>query len=396
VLLDILDVNVLRYITFRAAMAALTAFAIGIVVGPPLIRALRRKKIGEANGKGDSARLDALHEGKKGTPTMGGLLIVGAALGSTLLFARIETFFVRLLILAVSALAAIGWVDDRRKLTSRGRGLSARRKLALQVAVGLAVGVAMQVHYMKGTLAVERMPDEIAQVDVSAAFGGGAGLVTIPPAAHAAPANLVEGTTVYVPFSKGARIGLGLAFVLFAGLVVASTVNAVNFTDGLDGLAAGTSSFALLVFTVIAYVVGRSDFSRYLELPFVPGAGEAAVVGAALLGATLAFLWFNAYPAEVFMGDTGSLALGGAIAVLALAVKQELLLFVAGGVFALEGISVALQIASFKLTGRRIFRIAPIHHHFQFGGLFETKVTTRLWIVGAILAVLALATLKVR
>jgi phospho-N-acetylmuramoyl-pentapeptide-transferase len=403
-LLDLFDVNVLRYITFRAAMAALAAFAVGVLAGPPLIRALRARKIGESNAKGDSTALDALHQGKKGTPTMGGLLILGAGLASTLLFARLDAFFVRLLILAMTGLAAIGFVDDRRKLTSRGRGLSARRKLALQALVGLAVGIAMQVHYHELDLrpaSAERTPDELepGAVDLAAGFGGGAGLATVPPpsaASRAVPPHLVEGDAVYVPFLKRVRVPLGFAFVFFAALVVASTANAVNFTDGLDGLAAGTSSFALVVYTIVAYVVGRADFSSYLQLPFVPGAGEAAVVGAALLGATLAFLWFNAHPAEVFMGDTGSLALGGAIAVLALAAKHELLLLVAGGVFALEGLSVALQIACFKLTGRRIFRIAPIHHHFQFGGLFETKVTTRLWIVAAILSVVALATLKVR
>jgi phospho-N-acetylmuramoyl-pentapeptide-transferase len=405
-LLDLLDLNVLRYITFRAALAALVAFALGVAAGPAVIRALRRRKIGETGEKGDSARLDALHHGKKGTPTMGGVLIVGSALAATLLFARLGTFFVQAIVLSMVALGAIGLVDDRAKLTSRGRGLSARRKLLLQVLIGLAVGIAMQVHYdglERRADAYAPSPDEAvdtANIDLAGpALGGAPGLAPVPPLpaeARARPANLVEGTAVYVPFFKRVRVPLGAAFVLFAALVVAATVNAVNFTDGLDGLAAGTSCFALGVFTVIAYLVGRSDFSRYLQLPFVPGAGEAAVVGAATLGATLAFLWFNAYPAEVFMGDTGSLALGGTIAVLALGVKQELLLFVAGFVFALEGISVVLQIACFKLTGRRIFRIAPIHHHFQFGGLFETKVTTRLWIVAAILAVAALATLKVR
>jgi len=184
--------------------------------------------------------------------------------------------------------------------------------------------------------------------------------------------------------------------VLFAALVVVATCNAVNLTDGLDGLAAGSSAFTLVVYTAIAYAVGRTDFSSHLRLPFVPGAGEAAVVGAATLGATLAFLWFNAHPAEVFMGDTGSLALGGAIATLALSAKQELLLPLAGGVFVIEALSVLLQVVSFRLTGRRILRIAPLHHHFEFAGLCETKVTVRLWIVAAVLATLALAALKVR
>lgn len=397
-LLDLLDVNVLRYITFRAAAAAVLAFALGIIFGPAAIRALRRRKIGDRPEKGDSARLDALHQGKKGTPTMGGLIIVGATLAATLAFARLDAFPVQVLIAAILALAAIGFVDDRAKLASRGRGLSARRKLALQAAVGVAVGLAMQIHHARPMEAYAPTPDELVDardLDVAAVIGGGAGVQPIPaPAAR--PRNLVQGTALYVPFFKRVAIPLGLGFALFAALVLVATVNAVNFTDGLDGLAAGTSAFAIAVYLAIAYVVGRQDFSAYLGLPFVPEAGEAAVAGAAALGATLAFLWFNAHPAEVFMGDTGSLPLGGTIAVLALTVKQELLLLVAGGVFVLEGLSVVLQIASFKLTGRRLFRIAPLHHHFQFGGAFETKVTTRLWIVAAMLAVAALASLKVR
>jgi phospho-N-acetylmuramoyl-pentapeptide-transferase len=402
VLLEFCDLDILRYITFRAAMAAVFAFVFGVAIGPGLIRALRRRKIGDVAEKGDSGELDRLHEGKKGTPTMGGLLIVGAALGAVLLFGRLDAFFVRLLVPAIVALAAIGWVDDRAKLTSRGRGLRARTKLALQAAVGLAVGLALQVHFSQESLAsAAPSPDELEarDLDLAAAAFGGAGLAPLPPptpAARARPANLVDGTALYIPFLKSAVIPLGLAFALFAAFVVLATVNAVNFTDGLDGLAAGTSAFTLLVFTAVAYAVGRTDFSAYLLLPYVPGAGEAAVVGASVLGATLAFLWYNAHPAEIMMGDTGSLGLGGAIAGLALSSKQELLLVIAGGVFVLEALSVVLQIASFKLTGRRIFRIAPIHHHFQFGGTFETKVTVRLWIVAAILAVAALATLKVR
>jgi phospho-N-acetylmuramoyl-pentapeptide-transferase len=402
VIFDLFELNVLRYITVRTALAALTAFAIGIALGPWLVAALRRRKIGALVDKGDSARLDELFQGKKGTPTMGGVLIVGATLVATLAFAHLSSFFVWLMIATMVVLAAIGLIDDWSKLHSHGRGMSARRKLLCQILVGLGVGLAMQTHYMgleRDVGAWEKSPEEAmdpAQFDVGI---GAPGLAPIPPppVLRDRPHNLVEGTSLYVPFSKNTTFRLGGAlFALFAALVLVSTVNAVNFTDGLDGLAAGTSIFSLAVYVTIAYVVGRSDFSAYLRLPFVPGAGEAAVVGGAALGATLAFLWYNAHPAEVFMGDTGSLALGGLIAALALTVKQELLLLVAGGIFAMEGLSVVLQIASFKLTGKRIFRIAPIHHHFQFGGAFETKVTTRFWIVAAILAVVALTTLKVR
>jgi phospho-N-acetylmuramoyl-pentapeptide-transferase len=387
----LLDLNLIRYITVRAALAALTAFGLGLVLTPLWIRLLRRIKLGEQIGKGDSAELDALHRGKQGTPTMGGILIVLTAVVGTCLFARMDGFFPLLLVGAMGALAAIGFADDRAKLTSRGRGLRARTKLGLQCGVGLCVGIALFAHYESRDFRVE------AAVHAPAAAVNGAELTHGSYAeAPAQRPPIVQGTALTVPFLKDVSIPLGLAFIFFAALVLVATCNAVNLTDGLDGLAAGSSVFVLLVYTTIAYVVGRADFAAYLMLPYIPGAGEAAVAGAALTGATLAFLWYNAHPAEIFMGDTGSLALGGAIAVLALSVKQELLLLVAGGIFVLEAVSVLLQVASFRLTGRRIFRIAPIHHHFQFGGQFETKVTMRFWIAGAILCVLALVTLKLR
>jgi phospho-N-acetylmuramoyl-pentapeptide-transferase len=382
VLHDLTDLNILRYITFRAAMAAVTAFAIGIAAGPYTIAWLRRKKIGEQVEKGDSVALDELHRSKKHTPTMGGILIVAATVISTLLFARLDAFFVQLGLFAMIALGALGFVDDRAKLVTKGKGTSARTKLRVQAAIGLLIGLALYAHYQTTDGVVE-----------AAAFVFGEDEAA---AKALTPRMMVQGDALYFPFAKATSIGLGLGYAVFAALVVVATCNAVNLSDGLDGLAAGCSSMVILVYVVIAYVVGRVDFSSHLAMPFVPGAGEAAVFGAAALGATLAFLWFNAHPAEVFMGDTGSLALGATIAVLALSVKQELLLPLAGGVFVAEAGSVLLQVGSFKLTGKRIFRIAPLHHHFQFGGLFETKVTMRLWIVGAILATLALATLKVR
>jgi phospho-N-acetylmuramoyl-pentapeptide-transferase len=377
-----LHLDVLRYITFRAAMAAVTAFLFGIAAGPFVIGYLRRKKIGDLAEKGDSKALDDLSKGKRATPTMGGVLIVGATLVATLLFARLDAFFVRLCLFAMLSLGALGFVDDRAKLFTKGKGTSARTKLRIQAAIGLAIGLALYFH--SGT---------DPRVEAETFMYGEDETAT---QALGQLAHLARGDAIYFPFKAGLSLGLGLGYAVFAAFVVVATCNAVNFTDGLDGLAAGCSSLTLLVYVAVAYAVGRVDFSEHLRLPFVPGAGEAAVFGAAALGGTLAFLWFNAHPAEVFMGDTGSLALGGAIAALALSAKQELLLVVAGGVFVVEGGSVCLQIASFKLTGRRIFRIAPLHHHFQFGGQFETKVTARFWIVGAILAMLALATLKVR
>ncbi|RME77015.1 MAG: phospho-N-acetylmuramoyl-pentapeptide-transferase [Planctomycetota bacterium] len=388
----LLPVNLLRYITVRAGLAALTAFSLGLLFTPVWIRLMRRLQFGEQVAKGDSAELDALHRNKRGTPTLGGVPIVLTALVGIVAFARLDAFFPLLVLFATLALAAIGLADDRRKLHSSGRGLSARRKLALECAVGLCVGAALFAHYESRDFRVE------AATRPALALEAPATARTETSRAEPSPQPLppVEGTALTVPFFKGVSVPLGLGFVFFAALVLVATCNAVNLTDGLDGLAAGSSVFVLLVYTLIAYVVGRADFSAYLQLPYVPGAGEAAVAGAALTGATLAFLWYNAHPAEIFMGDTGSLALGGAIAVLALSVKQELLLVLAGGVFVLEALSVVLQVASFRLTGRRIFRIAPLHHHFEFGGQFETKVTTRLWITGAILCVLALMTLKVR
>lgn len=380
-ILDLLDWNLLRFITVRAALAAVTAFVLGLALGPRLIAFLKAHKIGEETDKGDSATLDEIHRLKRGTPTMGGLLIVGATVAATLLFARLDSFFVEVGLFAMVALGALGALDDWTKLTTKGRGTSARAKFQVQWAIGLCVGLAIYLHY-QGVVFADAVP-QMGEDEQSVA--------ALPPE------RIVEGTALYVPFAERLSLGLGLGYALFAALVIVATCNAVNLTDGMDGLAAGSASFVILTFVAIAYVTGRVDWSSHLHLPYVPGAGEAAVLGAAALGATLAFLWFNAHPAEMFMGDTGSLALGGLIAVLALAVKQELLLPLAGGVFVLEAGSVVLQVSSYKLRGgKRIFRCAPIHHHFQFGGLKETKVTTRFWILGAILAVLALASLKVR
>jgi len=380
VLLDIFDLHILRYITVRSALAAVTAFLLALAAGPFVIAALRARKIADLVEKGESATLDELHKSKRATPTMGGILIVGATLVSTLLFARLDAFYVQAGLFAMLSLGALGFVDDYRKLFTKGKGLSSRAKLRAQVAIGLAIGLSIYVH----TLATDNRA-------LAESFSSAEDQAQVATVAH-----FVNGTALYVPFVKSVSFPLGVAYVAFAALVVVATCNAVNFTDGLDGLAAGTSIFTIGTFVVIAYIAGRIDWTTHLLLPFVPGAGEAAVFGSAALGAVLAFLWYNAHPAEVFMGDTGSLALGGIIAVLALAVKQELLLPLAGGVFVMEGASVVLQIASFKLTGKRIFRCAPIHHHFQFGGQFETKVAMRFWIVGAILALISLATLKVR
>ncbi len=376
--------NVLRYITFRAACAAGFAFLLSVVFGPRLIRYLQRKRLGEDTTKSDSEKLNELHGTKRGTPTMGGLMLLAAVLASSALFAAANV----LVLLATGAMLGmglIGAVDDWVKLRTRKKGLSGRRKFALQWAVALCVGLAMHAHF-SGPCSVQSAP------------GCGSGATAVLEAAERQTQDDdgPAGTALYFPFLKHAVWQMGLVFVLFAALVIVAASNAVNLTDGLDGLAAGCGVFVAGALAIASYVVGRADTSSYLLLPYVNGAGELSVVCAALLGALLGFLWFNCYPAQVFMGDTGALALGGGFGTIALATKQEFLLLMAGGIFVVETLSVILQVAGFRLTGRRILRIAPLHHHFEFAGQHENRVTTRLWIVAAFLALFALTTLKLR
>ncbi len=350
-------------------LAALAAgFACVVLCGRPFIRALLRRKIGEDTSKSDSDLLNELHKSKKNTPTMGGMLVVAAVVVASLMFAQWHVYVFVLLGATVLA-ASVGALDDWEKLkVEKSAGMSARKKMALLCGIGLLVGGSLLGYYLWG--------------DAQIAHGG-------------LTAGDTAGTALFPPFLKSWVLPLGpLGFMVFALLVVVSTSNSVNLTDGLDGLAPGLALLVSLTFLAIAYLVGRPDFANHMFVPYVPAAGEVAVVLAALAGSLLGFMWFNAHPAQVFLGDTGSLAIGALLATSALITKQELLLPVAGGLFVVEALSVMLQVGSFKLTGRRIFRIAPIHHHFQFGGLPESKVTFRFWVVGLFLAWAALLSLK--
>jgi len=346
--------NLFRYLTFRTGAAIITALLIAFVAGPPLIRWLRAKQ-----GKGQPIRDDGPQRHlltKQGTPTMGGFLILLGVAVSTLLWADLTNRYVWAVLLVTTGFGLIGFADDYLKVSRRNvRGVPGKVKLALEVAIaGLACWWII-------SIAPERLNTGLA-----------------------------------VPFFKNLLIDFGPLFVLVAVLVVVGCSNAVNLTDGLDGLAIGPVIIAAGTFGFIAYVVGNAVFSNYLQIHSVPGAGELAVFCGALVGAGLGFLWFNAPPAMVFMGDTGSLALGGGLGAVAVVTKHELVLAIVGGLFVLETVSVIVQVASFKLTGRRVFRMAPLHHHFEQKGWAEPTVVIRFWIIAVILALVGLATLKLR
>lgn len=346
--------NVFRYITFRAAMAALTAFLISLLLGPSVIRKLRELKIGEKITKGDSSRLDEIHQHKKDTPTMGGILILAAIVFSTVLWADIMNKFIAIVLLSTIWLGVTGFFDDYLKqVKKRSKGLTAKTKFASQIILGVILGFIL----------LKDSPNNI-RLDI--------------------------------PFLKDVSVNLDGFFILFVVLVISGSSNAVNLTDGLDGLAAGIVVMVAIAFSILCYVSGNVKFSNYLLIPFIKGSGELTVFCASIIGAGLGFLWFNCYPASIFMGDVGSLALGGAIGTIALLIKKELLLVIVGGIFVVEALSVILQVASFRLTKKRIFKIAPLHHHFQFMNWPENKVIVRFWIVASFLALLTLVTLKIR
>jgi len=352
--------NVFQYISFRAAGAMVTALLTSFVVGPPVIAWLKRR------GWGEVVRLEGpqSHLRKAGTPTMGGLILLAAILLPTLLWARLDRAYVLIAALVTGWMGAIGFTDDYLKVVRHeSRGLIARHKLVWQMVLGLGLGVV---------------------------------LYLFPLSAHAP-------THTMLPFFKDLQIAIWApAFPLFVALVVTGTSNAVNLTDGLDGLASGLAAIAILTFGFFAYVIGRVDTSSYLGVFYLPGAGELTVFCAAVAGAAIGFLWFNAPPAQVFMGDTGSLALGGAIGAVAVLLKSEFLLLIVGGVFVAEALSVLLQTGWFKLSrrrtgsGRRLFRMAPLHHHFEKLGWPETRVVIRFYILAIVCALCGLATLKIR
>ena len=345
--------NVTRYITFRTAAASLTALAISLLLGPWMIAKLRAFQIGQViRQEGPQS-----HRAKAGTPTMGGLLILAAAIGPTLLWADLANFYIWVAVLATCAFGAVGFADDYLKIARRSHhGLRPRYKLGLQVLVAAGVGLALM----------------------------------------ALAENDLYNTRLIFPFFKNLIPDLGWFYVAFAVLVLVGATNAVNLTDGLDGLAISTFGVAAAAYTALAYVTGHAVLADYLLLVRFAPAGELTVFCGALVGASLGFLWYNSYPAEVFMGDVGSLALGGALGTVAILIKQELLLPIVGGVFVIEALSVIVQVTCFKLRGRRVFKMAPLHHHFELSGWSEPKVNTRFLILSVIFALFSLTTLKLR
>ena len=351
--------NVFSYITFRAICAAATAFLISIVFGSWTIRQLISLKFGQPiRTKEEVNKLFELHGAKKGTPTMGGLLIIGSILISTLLWARTENPFVWLVLFSTLFLGAIGFYDDWLKVSKKSsKGINSRLKFVLQCVL--------------------------------------AGIFTIFFLTSPKLSEIAK--QLYIPFLKEPLIfSLGWLTFVFYLLVIVGTSNAVNLTDGLDGLATGCTATVAATYAGLAYLAGNVRAAEYLQIPYVPYSGELAVVCSALLGACLGFLWWNAFPARVFMGDTGSLAIGGMLGAVAICCKQEILLVIVGGVFVIEAMSVILQVASFKITGRRIIKMSPIHHHFELSGWKENTVIVRFWIVSILFALLGLATLKLR
>jgi phospho-N-acetylmuramoyl-pentapeptide-transferase len=346
--------NVTQYITFRTAASSLSALLMSLVLGPWMVRKLREFQIGQViRTEGPQT-----HRPKAGTPTMGGLLILTASLVPTLLWADLRNVYVWIAVLTTAGFGGIGFADDYLKIVRRSHhGLLPRYKMGLQLLLGAAVGVALLILTSEG----------------------------------------LYNTRLVFPFFKRLIPDLGWAYVLFAAFVLTAESNAVNLTDGLDGLAISVFAISAGAYTALSYVTGHRVFAEYLLLVRFPPAGELTVFGGALVGASLGFLWFNSYPAEIFMGDVGSLALGAALGIVAILIKQELLLPIVGGVFVLEALSVVLQVGYFKATsGKRLFRMAPLHHHFELIGWSEPKVITRFVIVAIIFALSAMATLKLR
>ena len=343
---------VFQYLTLRAILGVLTALGISLLLGPWVIKRLNAMRIGQA------VRTDGpqSHLSKSGTPTMGGALILSAIFISALLWSDLSNRYVWVVIIVTAIFGAGGWVDDYRKVAKRdSRGLPARWKYLWQSIAGF--GAAVFLFYTA--------------------------------------ASPVE-TQLFIPFFKNVAIDLGLFYIVLTYFVIVGSSNAVNLTDGLDGLAIMPSVMVAAALGVIAYLSGNVKFAQYLQIAYVAGAGELVVFCCALVGAGLGFLWFNTYPAQVFMGDVGALALGAALGVIAVVIRHEIVLFIMGGIFVLETVSVILQVASFKLTGRRIFRMAPIHHHFELKGWPEPRVIVRFWIITVILVLIGLATLKLR
>ncbi len=381
------------YASTRVVMAAITAFVLMMLIMPPLIRWLRAKKLGEGGAKGDGAHVvDAMREGKKGTPTMGGLGLVAAIAATALLWCDVEEYRTWLLLFGLLSFAVVGFLDDRTKIFKNAKGTPTWVKLGIQAVAALACGLALyqiDQHYFT------TLPHGVEVGPQDRPAGTPPWVYKKVLDGHSYTIRLAAHQLVFPLTKVDWAVNLGYGAVLWVVLVMTSCANGVNFTDGMDGLAGGTMFIAALAFMVIAYVTSRVDAADYLKVLYVPAGTEVAVFCAAVAGACLGFLWFNAAPAEVFMGDTGSQALGGALGLMALNTKQEFLLALVGFIFVIEAGSVALQIASFRLRGgKRIFLCAPLHHHFQYKGWPESRIVMRFWIVAALAALLALATLK--
>jgi len=372
---DVRTFNVFGYMTLRTVLATMTALLISFVVGPGMIRKLAEYKIGQAV-RDDGPQTHLI---KAGTPTMGGALILVSIAITTLLWADLRNRFVWVVLIVTLGFGAIGWIDDYRKVVHRNpKGLSARAKFFWQSMIGLvaAIYLAFSVSAPSNTQFLQHF---VAWL--SSGFN-----IDLSPKAD-----------LIVPFFKTVSYPLGVwGFIVLSYCVIVGTSNAVNLTDGLDGLAIMPTAMIAGALAVFAYATGRADYSAYLLLPHIPGASELMVFCGSVVGAGLGFLWFNAYPAEVFMGDVGALALGASLGAIAIIVRQEIVLFIMGGVFVVETLSVMIQVASFKLTGRRVFRMAPIHHHYELKGWKENQVVVRFWIVTMLLVLFGLSTLKLR
>ncbi|MBT9131838.1 phospho-N-acetylmuramoyl-pentapeptide-transferase [candidate division NPL-UPA2 bacterium Unc8] len=348
--------NIFRAITARAAMAAITAFALSFILGPFFIRKLQRLRVLEKVKKEDCPLLlQDLHKEKGKIPTMGGLFILASIIIAIILFGDLTNRYVHLALLVTVWLGILGFADDALKLTGRlSGGLTVRAKLFWQVALGLAIGFYLYFY----------------------------------------PVSPEHGTSLTLPFSGGMFLPLGVLYIPFVALVIVATSNAVNLADGLDGLAIGCIALAILSYGVVSYVAGHAVFSAHLGIVSVSGAGELSIVSVAMVGAALGFLWFNAFPAQIFMGNTGSLALGGLLSIIAVITKQELLLLIIGGIFVLEALSVIIQVVSYRWRKKRVFLVAPLHHHFELKGWPESKIIIRFWIIAIIFVVLGLSSLR--
>ncbi len=389
---NLVGAGVFQYISFRAGMAAVISLFITISLGKQIINMLRKKQVGETiRDLGLHGQME-----KKGTPTMGGLMILSGILVPVLLFARLDNVYVVLLLVATIGLGLIGFMDDYIKVFKKNKkGLAGKFKIVGQITIGLIVGLTL---YFNDGVVIREYSDEVIAQD-------GEVVRTYQD---------VKSTKTTVPFLKNNELDydkilpfLGhdltwIIYVLIVIFIITAVSNGANITDGIDGLAAGTSAIIGLTLAIFAYLSGRVDFSEYLDILHIPNLGEVVIFCTAFVGACIGFLWYNSYPAQVFMGDTGSLALGGIIAVIAVAVRKELMIPLLCGIFLVENLSVVMQVAYFKYTrkkygeGRRIFRMAPLHHHYQKVELHESKIVTRFWIVGILLAILSLATLKLR